>query len=84
MSEKFQAISDKVSENFCLAVTLRLFYSTKFFPQYFSAINSKPTVVTVSFDIYSGTFFHVHIYCNAREQKSHIWKIDFKAMLSSL
>jgi len=33
--EKYQAISNKVSEIFCLAVTLRLFCSTKNFPQYF-------------------------------------------------
>jgi len=72
MSEKFQAISDKVSENFCLVVTLRWFCSTQIFLQYFSAINSKPTDVTVSFDIYSDTFLHVHIYCNAREQKSFL------------
>jgi len=37
MSEKFQAISDKVSENFCLAVTLHSFCSTKkFFAMLFS------------------------------------------------
>jgi len=71
MCEKFLAISDKVSENFLHRCYIA-FVLFKIFPQCFSAINLKLTVVTISFDIYLDTFLYVHIYCKAREQNSFL------------